>query len=274
LLRLTFGHRRFAFQLLFVTLAMHPRLLLSTLAFGLFVTAAQAANADDPAAKKPLKLGDVRCDKVLFLGNSITLHGPLPSIGWTGNWGMAASAAEKDYVALVTAKIAKAAGGNPEIMVRNIADFERGFATYDVASGLKKELAFDADVIIVAIGENVPALTKDDDQQKFATAFAALLKELKADGAPTIIVRSSFWADATKDGIMKQASSDAGGTYVDIGALGKDDKNFARSERKIEHAGVANHPGDRGMQAIADAISTALHERTAAKTDSTQRKTE
>jgi hypothetical protein len=253
---------------------MHPRLLLSTLVIGLFLATAQAAYAEEPAAPKRLKLGDVRCDKVLFLGNSITLHGPLPSIGWTGDWGMAASAAEKDYVSLVTARVAKAAGGKPETMVRNIADFERGFATYDVASGLKKELAYDADVIIVAIGENVPALTKDDDQQKFATAFAALLKELKATGERTVIVRSSFWADATKDGIMKQACKDAGGTYVDIGALGKDDKNFARSERQIEHAGVANHPGDRGMQAIADAIWTALHDRAIAPTDSTQRKTE
>ena len=30
--------------------------------------------------------------KVLSLGNSITLHGSLPSIGWTNAWGMAAIA--------------------------------------------------------------------------------------------------------------------------------------------------------------------------------------
>ena len=44
-------------------------------------------------------------------------------------------------------------------MVGNIADFERGYATYDVAAKAQPFVAFKADLVILAIGENVGALT-------------------------------------------------------------------------------------------------------------------
>jgi hypothetical protein len=49
-----------------------------------------------------------------------------------------------------------------------------------------------------------------------------------------------------------------GGTFVDISRLGSDTKNYARSERKFSHDGVAGHPGDAGMAAIAEAIWKAV----------------
>jgi hypothetical protein len=73
-----------------------------------------------------------------------------------------------------------------------------------------------------------------------------------------VFVRSCFWPNQPKDAILKQACADAGGVFVDIGALGRDAANAARSERRFTHDGVGGHPGDRGMQAIADALLAAM----------------
>jgi len=197
-------------------------------------------------------------NRLLFIGNSITRHGPSEKIGWTGNWGMAASAEAKDYVHLVVDAVAKQRGVKPEFRVENVADFERNYATFDVAAKLKDVLAFQADTVVLAIGENVPALKTAESKTQFKEAAVKLLTLLTQDGKAKLYVRSCFWADATKDAILKEACAAADGVFVDIGTLGKNEVNYARSERKIAHDGVARHPGDQGMQAIAGAIFAAM----------------
>ncbi len=235
-----------------------PTLLLLIL-WSVVGVSAQAADKVQPAA--PLHVGKLKANKVLFLGNSITLHGPLESIGWKGNWGMAATSQDKDYVHLVTAQIQKVAGGKPEILVKNIADFERNHATYDVEKSLKEALDFKADIIVIAIGENVPGLATPEAQANYHKAFDNLLDQLHKHENATIFIRSTFWNDITKNSIMAECCHRDSDIFVDLGGLDKDEKNFARSEQKIEHAGVAGHPGDTGMKAIADAIWKAIEKR-------------
>ncbi len=251
-------------------------------ALALMADASRLAAGDEPAPSsvpakeekrpgaregRPLKIGSVRCSRILYLGNSITLHGPAPHIGWTVNWGMAASAAENDYVHLLTKRIAAAAGGDPEIRVRNIADFERNHEKYDIATSLKEELAFGPDLVILAIGENVPALKDAEARERFGKAVRSLLRTLNGNGGPTIVVRSSFWANPAKDDLLEAAAKEAKATFVDIRRLGSDPTMSARSERKIEHDGVAAHPGDKGMEAIADAIWKGLESRAGIRLD-------
>lgn len=196
--------------------------------------------------------------RVLFLGNSITKHGPKQDIGWSGNWGMAASVEDKDFVHLVARALGKTAGTAPEVMIKNIAGFERQYATYDAKAKLKDACEFDANLIVLAIGENVPALKDDAAKLQFGNGLRKLLRDLKPDKSPTIVVRSCFWPNQAKDQVLKLVCQELGGVFVDIGRLAKDESNFARSERKFEHAGVAAHPGDKGMAAIANAILDAV----------------
>jgi hypothetical protein len=196
--------------------------------------------------------------KILFLGNSITLHGPKPDIGWTGNWGMAASSEDKDYVHLVTNALAKQTGSTPQIMVKNIADFERNYATYNVDLQMKEFFTFDPDLVVLAIGENVPALGSEDAKAQFKSGVMDILRCALAKRHPLVVVRSCFWADAAKDQALSQACQEAGGIFVNAGPLGRDASNAARSERPFTHDGVAGHPGDKGMKAIADTIVEAV----------------
>jgi len=234
------------------------RMALAALVGGALTPAERAvagANAQEA------RLADMKADKVLFLGNSITLHGPAPHIGWSGNWGMAASALEKDYVRLLLRRLSEATGRTPEAMIRNIADFERNYPTYDVGSALKEPLEFGADLVIVAIGENVAAFPSQKARDGFRHALASLLAALREHGNPAIFVRSCFWPDKAKDEVLREACRGAGGTFVDISGLARDESHYARSERTFAHAGVAAHPGDKGMRAIADALWAAIAKR-------------
>ena len=226
------------------------------LILGCFASIGHAA--DSAVAPLPKAEKDRPVQRILFLGNSITRHGPKPEIGWTADWGMAASARDKDFVHLVTSSISRTAGMAPRVMVRNIAAFERQYATYELDEKLNEAFEFRADLVIVAIGENVSRLDSKKSKAQFADRFGKLLRRLKADKDPTIVVRSCFWANLAKDEILRQECLEAGGIFADISKLGKDESNYARSERKFTHKGVAAHPGDKGMQAIADAVLGAI----------------
>jgi len=170
---------------------------------------------------------------------------------------MAASSEENDYAHLILQFLTKASGKQPQSIITNIVAFEQNFETYDIDVNLKKDIAFKPDLVIVAIGENVPELTSGQAKIAFKSSMDNLLGKLKAASEPTIVVRSCFWPNPVKNAIMKQACDEVGGIFVDAG-LGKDDRNFARSERQFSNKDVADHPGDRGMRAIADIILKSL----------------
>ncbi|MGI5924434.1 MAG: SGNH/GDSL hydrolase family protein [Lentisphaeria bacterium] len=196
-----------------------------------------------------------QADRVLILGNSITLHGPKADIGWHDNWGMAASALEKDYAHLLVQKFTAARQGRtPEFLIGNIAGFERGYASADVAEVLKRFLELKPDLVVLAIGENIPAPKDAEEEAALLQALQALMTALRMEGRARLFVRGSFWPHAVKDRLLREACATTGGSYVDLSSFGGKEEYFARSERQFEHKGVAGHPGDRGMAAIADAI--------------------
>lgn len=190
--------------------------------------------------------------RIAFVGNSITLHEPLAEIGWTNSWGMAASAAAKDYVHLVTEGIAAKTGRKPSVMVRNLAAFERGFKTVDAGSLLADVVAFRPEYVVVALGENVPDLATEEDRFAYRRAFEALLRPLMPGRSkPNVVVRGVFWPNPAKDAEMAHVASDLDLTFVRADFA---DMPGMRATGLFAHAGVAAHPGDAGMAEIAERV--------------------
>lgn len=204
-----------------------------------------------PAQSSDVNAGGVR---VVFIGNSITLHGSLPKIGWTNVWGMAASAASNDYVHIVTRGIEKASGRRADVRVRNLAAFERGFAKYDL-SAVQDLVDFAPDYLIVALGENVPELKTEEERRAYGAAFSSLLSRfLQRPRRPVAVVRGVFWPSPWKDACMERAAKENHATFV------KADVANDPSMKAIGlfwHSGVQAHPGDKGMAEIAKRILAA-----------------
>ena len=194
--------------------------------------------------------------RVAFLGNSITLHAKAPHIGWTNEWGMAASAAERDYVHLVTKGIERKTGRRADVLVRNIADFERGSREYDITNRLGDVVGFAPDYLIVAIGENVPDLAADADRLAYRKAVENLLGLfMRGKKRPNVVVRGVFWKNDVKDKQMAHAARDFGVPFVRTDVA---DEPGMKATGLFAHPGVAAHPGDKGMAETAHRILAAL----------------
>ena len=209
--------------------------------------------------------------KVAILGNSITKHGYFEDVGWYAVYGMAASCKEKDFAHILMRKFNEI---EPcEFMVENVANFEVNFEKpygkvgerpdefnqdrekySSLEEDLELHIKFNADIVILAIGENVAPLDSEERRGHFYDELIHLYKLLTQKEGCKLFVRSCFWPDTIKDRILKQSCEDFGGIFVDLSFEGGQKKYYAHDGRKFWHGGVANHPGDLGMQMIADKI--------------------
>ena len=185
--------------------------------------------------------------KILIVGNSITRHGPAPQIGWEHDWGMAATAPEKDYVHLLQAKM-EADGKNVLTMVRHASNWERTHMNEGALADFEKEHEFSPDILLLRFGENVP---KDCDFDFFAQKLREFVDYINAKNA-LVIVTTTIWGNPKKDAVLRSLAEERGYPCVELGAIGKDDSMMAIG--LFEHRGVSIHPGDKGMQYIADTV--------------------
>ncbi len=183
---------------------------------------------------------------VVVLGNSITYSPANPSIGWNGNWGMAASAVDKDYIHLLTAHL-KATNPASTLAFTNIAAFENNFDTYNF-DDLKSLRDAKPNILILRIGENVTR-SGTADSVLFDKKYADLINYFKTNNPQLkILAVGSVWPQRELANTVMRKYSD----FISLVSLQSDLSNFAFG--LYPDPGIQAHPSDKGMNAISDQI--------------------
>lgn len=194
--------------------------------------------------------------RVLFFGNSITRHEPNASLGWHGDWGMAASSREKDFVHLIVAELDKKYGKVDYCIAQGSAwEFNYRNSTETLKKFYSEARDFDAEIIVIRIGENVTAAKHLEVSCK--PAFAEAVDFLVGKSAEKVVITDMFWYSVYNDD-LREVCEEKGHTFCHLTDLENDERTMAKG--LFEHPGVAGHPGDFGMQCIADRILAKIFE--------------
>jgi len=232
-------NRRFLLTL-FKILSLKAIFTFVILAF--FLSSCKKAVSTNPIKTNPAY------NNVLILGNSITYSPANPGAGWNGSWGMAASAADSDFVHRLTVHF-KSVNQSAVVTAVNIAAFERDFNNYDLVANLLTYKALKPDLIIVRIGENVTTT----DSVGFDKRYTDLLNYFKANNPNVkILAFGSVWLYRDLANNVMAKHSD----YVSLVSLASDLSNYAFG--LFTDPGIQNHPCDKGMRAISDRIWQAV----------------
>jgi hypothetical protein len=189
-------------------------------------------------------------NRILFLGNSITRHEPKIEIGWENDCGMSASCKDKDYVHRLMQKVYDI-GSSASCCITQLAEWERNYWDNRILGDYYTEVpSYQPDIIIVRVVENVPA--DKLSVYSFADAYEKMVDFFNENNKAKIILTTSFWYAGERDDAIRSVANKCGYPLVELGHLG--DMDEMKAIGLFEHDGVAAHPGDKGMEAIAEAI--------------------
>ncbi len=193
----------------------------------------------------------------LAIGNSITIHETCDY--WWNEIGMAASETDKDYYHIVSNWLGENRGAVNSAAV--------GFSMWETLATDRAEMVVhiedylcdELELITVQLGENVTNL------ETFHTDFKYLIQYIQENAVNAkIIMIGDFWRYANRDEIKKVVSEECGVVFLDLSeivsnpayqcGLGTSVVDPYGNTHIVEHAGVAAHPGDAGMQFIAEGV--------------------
>lgn len=167
---------------------------------------------------------------------------------------MAASCEENDYVHLVMKKVRQEHPDAQHKIAWAVA-WERAYWDAIHLVAFREFLNFEPDIIVIKINENVSS--SNNIEHPYKKYYNKLLEYLNPEGSAQLILCTGFWKMGVIDEAVRETASGKNLPLVELNHLDEDEAMKAIG--LFEHAGVAHHPGDKGMKAIADLIIKSIY---------------
>lgn len=188
-------------------------------------------------------------ERILALGNSLTCHGPsTDALGWQGNWGMAATSQDKDYAHQLLRLISESQNNNtPVIEIGSLLATNWNRTKWDTWA------EFNPDIAIIQTGDNLPE--EQTTVTSFFQPYLELITCLEKKSPRIHIICTSLWGDSPKrNQIIERVCRATHSSFADLRPIAADPRNRATDENIFQNKDIRWHPGDRGMQAIAQKL--------------------
>lgn len=220
-------------------------------------TEKETENNDNP---QTIKATEETFDYVA-MGNSITCN-EISDLWW-GDWGMAASSEDKDYVHIVSEWLSDQSAKPVTTTVLDLKKWELAAQRDDMLLEYEQYFNENTDLITIQTGENIT-----EHKNTLGSDYPNLISVLqeKAPNAQILMLGEMLWPSEDIEAAKRSACEQYGITFVDmteflngyetsyksyIGApvLGLDGKSYT-----IANEVVAAHPNDAGMACIAQQV--------------------
>lgn len=204
---------------------------------------------------------------VLFIGNSITYHEPVPG-AWDAAWGMCATEPQKDFVHQ-TGRILNRHFMHANYYLVKMANWEcptPGTSRIDYLAAIQRSLSVNPDVIVLELGENVL------DDSTFAVDFTFMIEMIRNTLPNVKLVMTgntvSDWCSPNVEAMKRSIAYSYGIPYVDTTEIRDNpvyqaglNYQFRGTDgvlHNVPNIGVAHHLNDDGMLWLAQRVANEI----------------
>ena len=212
------------------------------------------ASCVEKAPKNP-EIPQIDSFRVFCIGNEITHCAPDPELGWRGNWGLAATCRDNDYVHQLGSMLNN--DRPTAVSTLDVRAWEKDMSA-DPAQYLGNKLE-GIDLVVIKLGENV------GNTATMVSGFAKLIKVCR-EKVDSIMIVGSFYQGsegASKDEVMRNIAAQHELPFCSISKVITTPGVFPKTtdEYEDESGDIYNipsklciYPNDKAMRLIAEAV--------------------